>query len=64
MKLFFQKHLITLAGISLGLITGYLYWHFIGCNSGTCAITSNPRNSTLYGGIMGGLVFSLFKKEK
>lgn len=64
MKLFFQKHLITLVGISLGLITGYLYWHFIGCNSGTCAITSNPRNSTLYGGMMGGLVFSLFKKEK
>lgn len=64
MKLFFQKHLITLVGIGLGLIAGYLYWHFVGCNSGTCAITSNPRNSTLYGGMMGGLVFSLFKKEK
>ena len=64
MKPFFQKHLLTIVGIGLGLLAGYLYWHFVGCQSGTCAITSNPRNSTLYGGMIGGLVFSLFKKEK
>lgn len=64
MKTFFQKHILTITGIALGLIVGYLYWYHVGCNSGTCAITSNPRNSTLYGGLMGGLVFSLFKKEK
>lgn len=63
MKTFFQKHLLTIVGIGLGLLAGYLYWHFVGCQ-GTCAITSNPRNSTLYGGMIGGLVFSLFKKEK
>lgn len=64
MKAFFKKNILTVVGIALGLISGYLYWHFIGCQSGICAITSNPKNSTLYGGIIGGLVFSLFKKEK
>ena len=61
MKQFFLRHILTVSGIGVGLIAGYLYWHFVGCNSGSCAITSNPRNSTLYGGIMGGLLLSLFK---
>jgi hypothetical protein len=57
--------LITAIGIGLGAIAGYLYYHFIGCASGTCAITSKPLNSTLYGSVMGGLVFNMFvKKEK
>ena len=58
---------ITGLGIILGAIGGYLYYHQIGCVSGSCAITSNPLNSTLYGMIMGGLLFNLFvtaKKEK
>ena len=61
--------IITGIGITIGLIAGYVYYHFIGCTSGTCAITSKPLNSTLYGGLMGGLLFNLFatspkKKEK
>ena len=63
MKKIIQSNLLAIIGVALGLVAGYLYWHYVGCNSGTCAITSNPRNSTLYGGMMGGLVFSLFKKE-
>ena len=63
MKLFIQ-HKLVIAGILVGAISGFLYWHFIGCNSGSCAITSNPYNSTIYGSVMGGLVFSMFKKEK
>ena len=63
MKLFIQ-HKLVIAGILLGAISGFLYWNFIGCNSGSCAITSNPYNSTIYGSVMGGLVFSMFKKEK
>ncbi|UYW02614.1 thioredoxin [Flavobacterium agricola] len=50
--------------MAFGLLAGYLYWYFIGCQSGSCTITSNPKNSTLYGGLMGGLIFSLFKREK
>lgn len=47
-------------GIMLGAIAGYLYWYFIGCQSGSCAITSSPVNSTLYGGLMGGLLVNTF----
>jgi len=61
---FIKKHLITLAGILIGAMAGYLYWRQIGCLSGTCPITSNPVMSSLYGALMGGLLFSLFKKKK
>ena len=57
------KHKLTLLGILVGAIGGYAYYHFVGCASGTCAITSKPLNSTLYGAMMGGLLFSTFKKE-
>ncbi len=44
-------------GISviLGSIAGYAYYYFIGCKSGTCAITSNPLISTGYGALIGGI---------
>jgi hypothetical protein len=32
--------------------------------SGTCAITSKPLNSTLYGGMMGGLLFNMLDGRK
>lgn len=56
--------LITGIGIILGAISGYLYFYFVGCASGSCAITSKPVNSTLYGGLMGGLLFNIFVKEE
>ena len=58
-----KKHALLIAGILSGAIGGYLYYHFVGCASGTCAITSKPVNSTLYGALMGGLLFSIFKKQ-
>lgn len=61
---FINNHKLTLIGILTRAIAGYLYYHFIGCASGTCAITSKPLNSTLYGAMMGGLLLNLFKKEK
>lgn len=64
MNTFIRKNLLTIIGIPLGAIAGFLYWEFVGCNTGTCAITSNPLNSTLYGSVMGGLVFSMFKNNK
>lgn len=63
MNEFFKKYWLTIAGVALGAVGGYLYYHFVGCNSGTCAITSKPLNSTLYGGLMGGLFFNVFKKN-
>ena len=62
-KNFLSKYKLTIIGIVAGAIGGYLYYHFIGCNSGTCTITSRPLNSTLYGALMGGLFLNIFKKE-
>ena len=62
MKKWFNINFLYLAGAVIGAIAGYLYWQQIGCISGTCAITSKPINSTLYGAVMGALLFGLFKK--
>lgn len=64
MKKFVKKHLFTIIGIAIGAVAGFFYWKFIGCSTGSCAITSNPLNSTLYGAAMGGLLLSTFKKNK
>ena len=55
--------IITAVGVIVGAIAGYAYYHYVGCASGTCVITSKPLNSTLYGALMGGLLFNLFVKE-
>jgi len=39
--------------VSIGAIGGFLYYYFVGCTSGSCAITSNPYTSILMGGFMG-----------
>lgn len=56
--------IITSIGIIIGAIAGYMYYHFVGCVSGNCAITSKPVNSTLYGSLLGGLLFNLLVKEE
>ena len=42
--------------IVLGALAGFAWYRFVGCRTGTCAITSNPYLSTLYGALMGFLV--------
>ena len=59
-----SRYKLELIGITIGSIAGFTYWKFIGCASGTCMITSKPLNSSLYGALMGFLVFGMFKKEK
>lgn len=63
MKKFLSTYWLTAVGILIGGVGGYLYYHFVGCSSGTCAITSKPVNSTLYGAMMGGLFLNLFQKK-
>ena len=63
LKSIFNKYKFTIIGVIAGSIGGYLYYHFVGCNSGTCAITSKPVNSTLYGALMGGLLFNILKQK-
>ncbi|AZI67104.1 hypothetical protein EIB71_05240 [Kaistella daneshvariae] len=64
MKSFFFKYKLSIVGVIVGGLLGFAYYHFIGCNTGTCAITSKPFNSTAYGMLMGYLMFSTFEKSK
>ena len=48
-----KAFLKTVAGIAGGVLLGYLYYYFIGCKSGSCAITGSPYGSMLFGGILG-----------
>lgn len=64
MSEFIKKYLRFFIGIPLGAVAGYAYYHFVGCVSGTCPITSNPYITVIYGAIIGYLVSDLFKKKK
>jgi len=64
LKSFLNKHLLQITGTVAGAIGGYLYYHFVGCQSGTCPITSNPYISIVYGAVIGYLVFDMFKKKE
>jgi len=47
-----------------GALLGYAYYYYIGCYSGTCAISSNPYISTVYGGLIGFLLSFPSKRKK
>lgn len=64
MKEFITKYKLSIAGVLVGAILGYAYYYFIGCATGSCAITSKPINSTVYGSVMGYLMFSVFENSK
>lgn len=49
---FWKPFLSIVAG---GLI-GFAYFYFVGCKSGSCAITSNPVSSIFMGSLLGFLV--------
>jgi len=61
MDIFFKAYGFILLGLVIGGFAGFLYYKFVGCSTGTCAITSNPYLSILYGAMMGGFIFSNFK---
>lgn len=63
MKKWFNSNKSYVAGALVGAIAGFLYWQNVGCSTGTCMITSKPVNSTLYGALLGSLLFAMFKKE-
>lgn len=39
--------------VIIGGTLGYLYYHFVGCASGSCGITSNPYLSVVFGSVLG-----------
>lgn len=57
--------LLIFSGVGASL--GFAYYYFIGCQSGSCPITSNPIISTLYGlmvGVVAGFDTRMFKSNK
>ena len=62
----FKKRIpLILITLFIGALGGYAYYHFVGCASGTCPITSNPYISTSYGAVFGlALGFSFSKNSK
>jgi hypothetical protein len=62
MKTWLRQNRIYFIGALAGALAGFLYWKYVGCLTGTCAISSKPLNSTLYFSFMGVLVFGMFKK--
>ncbi len=53
MRDFIKKHKFGFLLVIPGIIAGYLYWKYVGCASGTCAITSNWNAMVLFGGLIG-----------
>lgn len=64
MQIKFKPWFFIIIGVLTGALGGYLYYHYIGCMSGTCPITSNPLSSTIYGSVMGGLFFNMLVNDK
>lgn len=64
MKKWFQTNKLYFFGAFIGALAGFLYWKYVGCLTGTCAITSNPFRSTIYFAALGALITGLLKKEK
>jgi len=58
-KSFFKKYLPEFAGTVAGAVGGYLYWKYVGCVSGTCAIKSNWYLMIPWGAVLGYLAGSV-----
>jgi len=59
MKALFKKRWFRISfGVVLGGIAGFSYWYFVGCQSGTCPLTSSPTITTVYGAVVGLVAFN------
>jgi uncharacterized membrane protein HdeD (DUF308 family) len=52
---YFWKPLLS---VIIGGLGGFLFFYFVGCKSGSCAITSNPLSSILMGSFLGFFITS------
>jgi hypothetical protein len=55
----FRKKRLAIIFLVLGAIGGFLYWKFVGCESGTCRIKSVWYWSSLWGAAMGYVIGDL-----
>lgn len=65
MRRFLTKYSMVkyLLGGLIGAILGFSYFYFVGCHSGTCAITSSALNSSIYGVLVGALLADSFPSK-
>ena len=63
-----EEKRLALILLIIGGIGGFLYWKYVGCLSGTCAIKSVWYWSTLWGAavgyLIGDLIADFIKKRK
>jgi hypothetical protein len=64
MKKYSNILLKRVAPVIAGAVIGYMYYFYIGCNSGHCPISSDPVISTVYGGVLGLLLAFPGKSKK
>ena len=67
----FNKYKLHAIATLIGVLGGFLYWKFVGCQNGQCAIKSNPYLMMGYGAVFGALLFDMiygwiikYKKQK
>ena len=58
---FIRNNLYQIIFTLAGALGGFLYWKFVGCNSGSCAIRSIWYWSTLWGAAVGYLAGDFIK---
>lgn len=58
MNALLKRNWRTLLGAALGALGGGLYAHFIGCRTGTCALTSNVWSAALFFGLTGAIALT------
>ena len=56
-----KNNYLTIIGLGVGIIGGFLYWNYVGCASGTCPLTSSWKIMLVYGGIMGSLLGNMIQ---
>ena len=56
---FLKKYIPEIAATLAGVAGGFLYWKYVGCMSGTCAIKSNWYLMVPWGGVLGYLAGSV-----
>ena len=57
-KDYIKKYLPEIIGAVVGAVVGFLYWKYVGCLSGTCAIKSNWYLMVPWAAVLGFLVGS------
>ena len=53
--------LCTIALPLVGCAGGWLYYRYVGCTTGTCAVTSSLWLSTGFGCVLGSLLYTVLR---